>query len=225
MNEKKIRKQCETIELCIAQIMEETGEDRRAAYRRAFLAYACTRTHVHAGTRTRTVKNIITTTNNINNNNKIKQCVCVQSAEKTASPSTHTQVFDLCFILANAPKSIPEWYVRHWFKTMDQRGWRTKEGRLIGPQNWSYCLGAYYTHASEDEREEAKSAAEVATRRAALREQPQEPITYGWGLCSERCANCGPNGCTRGIKVPPDAGSYPEPPESCHLFTAIEAEK
>ncbi len=215
MNEKKVRKQCETIELCIAQIMKETGEDRRAAFRRAFLAYACTRTHVHAGTtRTRVFKNITTTTNNINNN-KTKQ-------KESVLISTSSQDFCLDYVLSHAPKSVPEWYCRHWFKLMDQRGWQAKDGKIVGPHNWAYYLGAFYSHSTESEREEAKTAAESAQRRAALREQPQKPISYGWGLCTERCANCGPNGCTRGIKVPPDAGIYPEPPESCRFFVSKE---
>ena len=145
--------------------------------------------------------------------------MCVPSDEKTASPSTHTQVFDLAFVLANAPKSVPEWYVRHWFKLMDQRGWRTKEGKLVGPKNWSYHLGAYYSHASADERDAAQSAAQAAQRLAALSAQPLRPMTYQWTLCRERCDNCGPNGCTRGIKVPPDEDCHSEPPESCPLFT------
>lgn len=127
------------------------------------------------------------------------------------------QVFCLDFLLKNAPKSIPSWYVRYWFKTMDQRGWQTKEGQIVGPTNWPYYLGTFYSHASEEERAQAKryglEAQYAAERKARFANQK-----FDWTLCRERCANFRDGACSRGILVPPSAGEFPVPPEICPDF-------
>ena len=49
------------------------------------------------------------------------------------------------------------------------------------------------------------------------------PSMWKWDLCAERCRNCLGDGCAKGVKVPPDQDSYPQPPESCPHFHRLVA--
>lgn len=42
-------------------------------------------------------------------------------------------------------------------------------------------------------------------------------MSSDWLLCRERCANCGSNGCTKGVRTPPELQR--RPPEECKSFT------
>ena len=59
-----------------------------------------------------------------------------------------------------------------------------------------------------------------APDRAHAAKKAEESRTYDWSLCEERCANCGLNGCSEGVKVPPNHGAWAVPPEDCAHFRA-----
>ena len=112
---------------------------------------------------------------------------------------------------------IPEWYATWWYGEMNARDWRKTTGGLVGHDNWRPYFKSWWNRATAEEQASIK--AEMAAKRKTT--EQRDYSARDWELCKERCANCGSNGCTAGIKTPPNATAHPRPPEECAKFKPI----
>ena len=116
--------------------------------------------------------------------------------------------------VATSVMGVPEYYARWWYGEMEARGWTNTDGTSVGTRNWRPTLKAWHN------REDAKHLAEIRETAASAEKREIKVSVKDWILCKERCANCGSNGCTKGVRTPPELQR--RPPEECKSFTALK---
>ncbi len=150
-----------------------------------------------------------------------KEKTLALAGESRAHACVGWEVPELGTVVAVAQQiGVKPWYARWWWRTMERSGWTTSHGERVMNLNWRPKLLAWWRR--QDKKELDAAWDEEERRVASLK-----PVIKAddWTLCRERCANCGPNGCLRGIAIPPDRRrDDPRPPSDCPRFAALPEE-